>query len=71
MPAEALVSRAKSYGFLKTCKTLGKTCFPPLRLRACQKELRREQAEISLGLVGIDKVHNIECSKTKHDNVLP
>ena len=27
-PAEALVSRAKSYGSLKTCKTIGKTCFP-------------------------------------------
>ena len=34
MPAEALVPRAKSYGFQKTFKTLVKSWFPPLRLGA-------------------------------------
>ena len=43
MPAEALVSRAKSYDYQKTFKNLGKTCFPPLRLGACQKKLRRKR----------------------------
>ena len=52
-------------------QNLDKTCFPPLRLGACQKKLRQKQADVSLGLVGRDKVHNMKCNITEHDNVLP
>ena len=71
MPAEALVSRAKSYGYQKPFKNLGKTCFSPVASRSLPKETETEESEVSLGLAERDKVHDMQCDKTKHDNVLP
>ena len=71
IPAEALVSRAKSYVYLKTFKNLGKTCFSPVASRSLQKETETGEAEVSLGLVGRDKLDDMKCNKTKHDSVLP
>ena len=55
MPAEALVSRAKSYGCLKTFKTLVKHGFPHC-VSELAKETETKQADVSLGLVGRTKV---------------
>ena len=70
MPAEALVSRAKSYGYQKPSKPL-QNMLSPVASRSLLKETETEEAEVSLGLVERDKVHDMKCNKTKHDNVLP
>ena len=56
MPAEALVSRAESYGFLKTLKSLGKNMVSPTVSRMLPKMTVTKQADVSLGLVGRNKV---------------
>ena len=55
MPAEALVSRAKSYGYLKTFKTLVKRAFPH-GVSELAKKTETKLADVSLGLVGRNKV---------------